>query len=145
MNSSNMGTYFLWVEIKVGWGGICFPPERVSCTYASIFDFMSMSFHLTAECYHSEWISKMYDMHSVDGHHWIPCCHQDIALPVPQGGGQPSLLLKRVIRETSRIHGLYVLYQTTEHFKPLEFVPEGTMVGVPLELRVRKVHIACLV
>ena len=68
-----------------------------------------------------------------------------LGLPVPQGGGKSSLLLKRVIRETSRIHGQYVLNQKTELFKPLEFIPEGAMVGVPLELRVRKVHITCLV
>ena len=68
-----------------------------------------------------------------------------IGLPVPQGGGQPSLLLRRVIRETGRIHGLYVLYQTTEIFKPLGFILEGAMVGMSLELRERKVHITCLV
>ena len=68
-----------------------------------------------------------------------------IGLPVPQGGGQSSLLLKRVIREASRIHGLYVLYQTTELFKPLGFVPEGAMVGMSLELSKREVHITCLV
>ena len=68
-----------------------------------------------------------------------------IGLPVPQGGGQSSLLLKRVISKTSWLHGLYVLYQTTELFKPLGFVPEGAMVGMSLELSKREVHITCLV
>ena len=59
---------------------------------------MAITFHLTAECYHSECLSKMYDMQGTIESLAVTQC---IGLPVPQVGGQSSLLLKRVIRETS--------------------------------------------
>ena len=118
------------------------------CTNASIFDFMTMTFHLTGECYHSEWLSKMYDMHCDEGHHWILGCHAVHWFACPSGKGTIIIAFEQGHQGNNhRLYRSYVswqLYQTAELFKPLGFIPEGATVRVPLGVIESKVYIACL-